>query len=273
MQAFLTLLAALLMCASATVGASKPQRIVSIGLCTDQLLLMLAEPEQIASVSVWARDLNMSYMIDAVGDIPLNNASVEEVIRFEPDLVLASDFVAWDTVKFLRQLGYPVRQVPLATSVAQIYELLEQFGAWTGNAQRARTEIERMQQRLEETRARYQKRPSKSVIVYAPNGYTIGANTLENDMFVHAGYRNLAVEMGVEGFQAISLERLVAANPDVLQIDRSLSQQASLATAYLGHPVLTKMIRKTEYLDIPTRLRICAGPMITEAIEQMAARR
>jgi len=28
-----------------------------------------------------------------------------------------------------------------------------------------------------------------------------------------------------------------------------------------------------EYLDIPTRLRICAGPMITEAVEQMAKRR
>jgi iron complex transport system substrate-binding protein len=33
-------------------ATDKPQRIVSIGLCTDQLLLMLAEREQIASVSV-----------------------------------------------------------------------------------------------------------------------------------------------------------------------------------------------------------------------------
>ena len=55
----------------------KPQRIVSIGLCTDQLLLMLAEREQIASLSVWAMDPNMSYMIDTVGDLPLNNSSVE----------------------------------------------------------------------------------------------------------------------------------------------------------------------------------------------------
>lgn len=264
----IALLIALPFCA-----AGSPQRIVSIGLCTDQLLLMLAEREQIASVSHWAVDQNMSYMIDAVGDLPLNNASLEEIIGFNPDLVVASDFVAWDTIKFLRQLDYPVKQVPVATSVAQIYDIIAQFGEWTGNQQRAQEVIVGMRQQLADIRARYAARPVKSVIIYSPNGFTIGANTLENDLFVHAGYRNLAAEMGIEGFQAISLEKLVAADPDVLQIDRSLSQQDSLATAYLGHPVLEKLIRQRQFLDIPTRLRICAGPMITEAIEQMAARR
>jgi iron complex transport system substrate-binding protein len=266
-------LSALLLVSTSLFATEKPRRIVSIGLCTDQLLLMLAEPEQIASLSVWARDENMSYMIGAVGEIPLNNASVEEVIRFEPDLIVASEFVARDTVRFLRQLGYPVKQLPVATSVAQIYTQLEMFGEWTGNPQRARAIMAQMQARLAGIQARYAKRPSRSVIIYSPNGFTIGANTLENDLFIQAGYRNLATEMGIDGFQAISLEKLVASDPDVLQIDRSLSQQNSLATAYLGHPVLEKLIRQREQLDIPTRLRICAGPMIVEAIEMMAARR
>ena len=266
-------LSAIMLVSTALSATEKPRRIVSIGLCTDQLLLMLAEPEQIASLSVWSKDENMSYMIDAVGEIPLNNASVEEVIRFQPDLVVASEFVAWDTVRFLRQLGYPVKQLPVATSVAQIYTQLEMFGEWTGNQQRALSVIEEMQSRLAEIRRRYAERPSRSVIIYSPNGFTIGANTLENDLFIQAGYRNLASEMGIDGFQAISLEKLVASDPDVLQIDRSLSQQDSLATAYLGHPVLAKLIRQREHLDIPTRLRICAGPMIVEAINMMAARR
>ena len=220
MLRFLPFSAALLLLVSASELAAKPQRIVSIGLCTDQLLLLLAEREQIASVSVWARDRNMSYMIDAVGDIPLNNASIEEIVRFEPDLVVASEFVAWHTVGFLRELGYPVRQVPVATSVEQIYDLLRQFGAWTGSERRAQALIEQMQQRLEDIRARYAGRPQKSVIIYSPNGLTIGADTLENDLFVHAGYRNLAAEMGIKGFQAISLEKLVAADPEVLPIGR-----------------------------------------------------
>lgn len=267
---FFMVLCAFLALPAATAG---PQRIVSLGLCTDQLLLLVAEREQIASLSVWATDANMSYMVEEVGDLPLNNASVEEIVRFSPDLVVASDFVAWDTVRFLRQLGITVEQLPVATSVAQIYALIEEFGALTGNPGRARGLVRQMRTRLREIERRYADRPEKSVIVYAPNGFTIGAGTLEHDLFVHAGYRNLAADMGIRGFQPISLERLVAAGPDVLQIDRDLSRQDSLATAALTHPVLESLRQNREFLDIPLKLRICAGPMVVDAIEMMAARR
>ena len=70
----------------------RPQRIVSTGLCADQLLLMIADRSQIASLSSFVTDPNMSYMIDAVGDLPLNNSSVEEVIPYAPDLVVGSSF-------------------------------------------------------------------------------------------------------------------------------------------------------------------------------------
>ncbi len=263
----------LLLSSAPLLAAEKSRRIVSIGLCTDQLLLLLAEREQIASVSVWALNENMSYMIDAVGDLPLNNSSVEEVIKYQPDLVVASSYAARDTSRFLRQLGYPVKQIPLARSIADIYSLLRQFGEWTGSQQRAENVIRKMQSELAGIRQRYADRPQKTVIVYSPNGFTIGANTLENDLFTHAGYVNLAAVMGIEGFKPIAMETLIAADPDVLQIDRNLSDPGSLATAYVGHPALDKMIEHREYLDIPTRLRICAGPMITEAVEKMAQRR
>ncbi len=253
--------------------AGKPERIVSLGLCSDQLLLILAEPDQIASVSNWAIKSEMSYMADAVGDIPLNHASAEEVIKFNPDLVVASDFVAWDTVKMLRQLGYRVEQVPVATSVDQIYDLLIQFGQWTGNLTRAEATVTAMKQKLREIQERYASRPQKTVIVYSPNGYTPGRGTLENDVLVQAGYRNLAAEMGIDGFKSISLERLVSANPDVLMIDSQLMPSNSLATVQLQHPVIKALVRQREALDIPLTLRICSAPMITQAIEQMAARR
>ncbi len=273
MKRFCLFFTVLILVSAPLFATDKPQRIVSIGLCTDQLLLLLAEREQIASLSVWAQDQNMSYMIDAVGDLPLNNSSVEEVIQYQPDLVVASKYAAWDSAKFLRQLGYEVKQIPLARSIADIYSLLRQFGEWTGNQQRAESVIVQMQSELAEIQQRYAGRPQKTVMVYSPNGFTIGANTLENDLFTHAGYINLAATMGIEGFQPIALESLIAANPDVLQIDQNLSRPDSLATAYVAHPVLAKMIEHREYLDIPTRLRICAGPMITEAIESMAQRR
>ena len=133
--------------------------------------------------------------------------------------------------------------------------------------------VTRMRARLADIEARYASRPVRTVMTYAPNGFTVGANTLEHDVFTRAGYRNLAAEMGIEGFRQIQLERLIAADPDVLQIDRDLSRPMSMATAHVGHPVLDKLIHEREALDIPLAQRICPGPMITEAIENMAARR
>ncbi len=266
-------LAFALLLAALPPAQASPQRIVSLGLCTDQLVLLLAERAQIASLSVWAADPDLSYLVDEVGDIPLNNASAERVIGFAPDLVIASEFVGGDAVRLLRRLGYDVRRLPVATSIDEIYRQLELVGDWTGNPERAAGIIATMRARLARVRARYADRPVRRVIRYAPNGYTVGSGTLEHDLFEHAGYRNLAAEMGITGFRSISLETLLAADPEVLQIDRRLSPEASLAGARLEHPALARLADRRETLDIPTPLRICAGPMVVDAVEMMAARR
>jgi iron complex transport system substrate-binding protein len=254
-------------------AAVGPQRIVSIGLCTDQLLLMMAQRSQIASLTSSATSLQMSYMADAVGDIPLNNASVEEIIPYRPDLIVGSDFAARDTTRFLRQLGYEVKLAALPTTIEEIYTLLTRFGEWTGNQARAASMIAKMKYEIVEIQARYAHRPVKSMIIYSPNGYTIGADTLENDVLKYAGFRNLSAEMGIVGFKKISLEKVIEAKPDFLQLDNHIFNRDSLASSYLGHPVLDKIVENKEFLFIPSRLRACAGPMVTEAIDFMAQKR
>lgn len=258
---------------TASAAAVGPQRIVSIGLCPDQLLLMMAQRSQIASLTSSATSLQMSYMADAVGDIPLNNATVEEIIPYRPDLIVGSHFAARDTTRFLRQLGYQVKLVTLPKTIEEIYTLLTGFGEWTGNQARAASLIAKMKHEIVEIQARYAHRPVKSMIIYSPNGYTIGADTLENDVLKYAGFRNLSAEMGIVGFKKISLEKVIAARPDFLQLDNHIFNRDSIASSYLGHPVLNKIVDNKERLFIPSRLRACAGPMVTEAIEFMAKKR
>ncbi|MCP3687525.1 MAG: ABC transporter substrate-binding protein [Gammaproteobacteria bacterium] len=270
----LKLIAAIYLLAMLSPDAiAAPQRIVSIGLCTDQLLLMVADRAQIASLTTSSTNRQMSYMADAVGDIPLNNTSVEEIIPYNPDLVVGSHFAARDTVRFLRHLGYEVRLVNLPKTVDEIYELLTRFGEWTGNQSQAAALIGEMQQEIVDILARYAHKPEKSTIIYSPNGYTIGSNTLEHDVLRLAGFRNLSAEMGIVGFKTISLEQVIVARPDFLQIDNHVFNRDSLASRYLGHPVLNKLVSEKEHLLIPSRVRACAGPMVTEAIAYMAAKR
>jgi len=275
MLSALILMLAVVSSHSSAVGgvAVRPQRIVSIGLCTDQLLLMMAQRSQIASLTSSATSLQMSYMADAVGDIPLNNAMVEEIIPYRPDLVVGSHFAARDTTRFLRQLGYEVKLAALPKTIEEIYTLLTRFGEWTGNQARAASMIAKMKREIVEIQARYAHRPEKTMIIYSPNGYTIGADTLENDVLKYAGFRNLSAEMGIVGFKKISLEKVIEAKPDFLQLDNHIFNRDSLASSYLGHPVLDKIVDKKEFLFIPSRLRACAGPQVTEAIDFMAQKR
>jgi iron complex transport system substrate-binding protein len=163
--------------------------------------------------------------------------------------------------------------VTLPTTIEEIYTLLTRFGEWTENQARAASMIAKMKREIVEIQARYAHRPEKTMIIYSPNGYTIGANTLENDVLKYAGFRNLSAEMGIVGFKKISLEKVIEARPDFLQLDNHVFNRDSIASSYLGHPVLNKIVDNKERLFIPSRLRACAGPMVTEAIDYMAKKR
>ena len=259
------------LCASAFAGP--PQRIVSMSLCTDQLLLMMVERERIAAVTSSAVRTEESYMAAAVGDISLHHSGVEEVIALKPDLIVGGTFAAQGSARLLRELGYRVELAEPPTSLAEVRQLVSTFGEWTGSEEKAQNMLEDMDRRLQDIQQRYAAKPVRSILVYSPNGYTIGAGTLEDDIFRVAGFRNLAAEQGIRGFQTLSLEQLIALQPDFLQIDNHLHSQNSLASAAINHPVLKAMLPEERRLYMPTTLRDCAGPMVVDAIEYLASRR
>ncbi|MCB1615908.1 MAG: ABC transporter substrate-binding protein [Pseudomonadales bacterium] len=260
---------------SSTAFASnnKPVRIVSLGLCTDQLLLMMGEKKNIASLTTRVTDPLMSYMAEFADDIPLNNASVEEVIPFHPDLVVASRFASQDTVRMLKQLGYRVELMDLPTRVEDIYSLIDTFGRWIGEPENADRMIKKMKKDILEIQERNAHKPPKNAIIYSPNGYTIGAQTLENDVLKKSGYSNISETIGIQHFQKISLELLIQSKPDVLLIDNHVYNKNSLASKHLVHPVLKTIVPEQRQLFIPSRLRACPGPMTVEAIAYLADNR
>src|SRR5450631_2007243 len=77
---------------SDTAAAAAPQRVVSANLCGDQLLLALADPDQIASLSPFAGDPDLSFLAERARAFPHNRGSVEDIIRLEADLVLIGPY-------------------------------------------------------------------------------------------------------------------------------------------------------------------------------------
>ena len=73
-------------------AAEAPRRIVSLDLCTDQLLIDLVERERIAAVTHLAADPEVSAIWEKGKGIPITRGKAEDVLHYKPDLILAGPF-------------------------------------------------------------------------------------------------------------------------------------------------------------------------------------
>jgi iron complex transport system substrate-binding protein len=259
---------------AAPAAAAAPQRIASLNLCTDQLLLMLVPRARIASVSDWAVRPESSYMAAAAQGLPLNRGSAEAVLPLHPDLIIAGHFNDPSMIHLLRKLGYRVELVTVPGNVGEARDYMRHFGALVGEEAAAEQLLADMDAHLRRIAARVAALPRMSAAVYAPNGVTVGRGTLLDDILKRAGLTNIAAP-GLAGYGRLSLEQLLMAQPQMLVLDVTADADGggSIAHTYLQHPALAAVARHATVVTMPPRLSECVGPMTVAAIELLVARR
>ncbi|MBM3491949.1 MAG: ABC transporter substrate-binding protein [Alphaproteobacteria bacterium] len=247
---------------------AKPARVVSTNLCADQLALWLAEPDRLLSVSYLSADAELSYFADRVGLRPLNRGLSEEVMAFKPDLVLAGEFQARASSRWLRRQGIAVIELGIADSLAVALSQLRQVGQALG--ERARAEAAALElaaiAALPETTA-----DAPRALVLRPNGYSAGAGSLGDELLRRAGLANAARELRLPAFALLSLEQIALLSPALIVLDRQELRGGSLAERLLRHRALRLTPGETAALALPSRLWICPSPGLGEAVERLAA--
>jgi iron complex transport system substrate-binding protein len=274
----LPVLLAIALCMAAAIVHAAPQRIASLNLCTDQLLLMLAPRARIASLTDWAARPESSYMAAAAVGIPVNHGLAEGVLPQRPDLVIAGEYNDTAMLHLLRQLGYRVEVVKVPRSLAEAQAFILQFGELIGAPERARALVDTLRAQLAALDAEVavldRAQPASErplAAVYAPNGFTPGRDTVMSEILARAGLRNLAAEIGIQGYGQLSLETLLTARPDVLVLEATADTggSGSIAHSYLQHPVLQSLARRVPSLTMPPPLSECVGPMTVAAIGRL----
>jgi iron complex transport system substrate-binding protein len=254
----------LMLCSGMAIAAEPPQRVVSVNLCSDQLLLMLAEPEQIASVSFLSRDPDSSFVAEAAKAYPINHARAEEIIRLKPDLILITPHDNPRLRTTLEQLGYPLYQLSLGNQLDDIYKEIRQLAERLGQTTRGESLIEAMQQRLQPGEANKTLPPR--ALFLQPRGYTSGTDTLQDEALRLAGWHNLASEHGIKGYTPVPLEEILHWQPDTLFTSSFNETGDSLAERQLRHPALKRLLEKRPMVEIPFKYWICPGPMLADAV-------
>lgn len=263
------LLGAVLLCLPLTAWTA-PQRVVSLNLCTDQLLLMLLPRERIVMLSQLATDRSLSWMAAQADGIEHFDGSVESIVRLAPDLILSGTLASRESAAALQRLGFPVRTIAMPESIAESLAFIEQVATLVGEADAGRALITETRRRLDAVRSAAHARTPGLALVYLPNGLSPGAGTLRDELLRLAGWRNLTRELGVEDYGSITLEDLVLHHPQRVIFDASDLQHTSMAQQMLRHPALRDHITTRM---MPTSAWICGGPQIADAAELLGSGR
>lgn len=262
--------AALLLCvvlfAFPVAATEKPQRIASIYLCSDQLLLRLADRDRIVSLSRFAADPSLSNEVAATRGIPLNRGRAEEILPLEPDIVLAGTFTAPATKALLRRLGIPVVELALENDFDDIRTNIRRVADALGETARGEALIADFDRRLGPAAPASAGRPS--LLLYRFGGYSQGHNTLSDAIFARAGFDNYAATR-LDGVGRLSLEGILADPPDAILFGDAAIGGHSLAATTLSHPVLRKLRREIPNIALPDRLWICGLSDSADAVRRL----
>ncbi len=249
---------------------AKPQRIVSINLCTDQLAMLIADRNNIKSVSYLATQKNSSVMYREAAGIKQNYGKAEDILLMQPDLILAGTYTSRPAVFLLRRLGFNIVEIPIAKTLDDIRHNIMIVARAVGEIQRGERLISSFNQRLSKVMsAQAEQRPV--AVFYRENGYTTGGNTLANTILETAGFSNLATQLGILGGGHLSLETLIAKDPDIIISGKRRSKEGSVAMAAFQHPAFKKFKSKKQTIKISDPLWVCGTPFVLDAVENLAA--
>ncbi|MGD8808867.1 MAG: ABC transporter substrate-binding protein [Gammaproteobacteria bacterium] len=251
-----------------TSSAHAAPSVVSINLCTDQLVLNVAAADQILSLSWLAMDPDESMLPDEAQMYAPNYGTAEEVIRFGPDVVVAGAYTNVYTRALLSRLGFEVLEVDTARSVEDVAVNLMRIGAAIDRVAAARQTVEAMRRRV----AAYSQVPRRTVeaVVIRPGGFTIERDSLARDLLALAGIHDIPSEMQLDEWGSLSVETVLRADPDVLILAEYKLGTASLANAWLQHPAIAKMSLNRPTARLPVRYWACGTPQSLESIEALS---
>ena len=250
---------------------TQPRRIVSLNLCTDQIVLELVPPKRIAALSWLAADRNVSAIAGEVKGIRLIAGGAEEVLALDPDLVLASPYAATPTVDLLRRLGRRVEMVPFATDFEMIRSTVRQIALAVEETARGEEVIARFDRALEVARSKAAQHPE--ALVYQVNGLVSGTGSLADAALKAAGLTNQMARRGTTAGTRLALESIVVMPPDLVVLAQGMHTYRTVVSGNLRHPALARIMAKTAGMELPMPLWLCGTPRISDAVGMLAAAR
>lgn len=254
---------------AAAPAADAPRRVVSFNLCADQLVVALADPEQIAGLSPYATDPALSVVADKARAFRKADWQAESTILLQPDLVLVGPNDRSVTRRMLISQGLRVVETGFVSDLDSARRQIREIAALLGHKDRGEAlimDLERARARLADAAPK----GNRTALVVERGGYTQGPSSLAATLLAEAGLKPPAgAPAGYGGF--IALEKFLVLKPDLVFLKDPPSAATDQGAMFLVHPALRDLYPPERRVALPTRYTMCGGPALVAAFDYMAA--
>lgn len=199
--------------------AQKPQRIATLTLGTDEILVGLVEPKRIAALTYLADVPAISNITEQAKQVPKKiKANVESVIALQPDLLIVADWQSPELIQTIRGAGIPVYVYRTPSTVDEVKVVISQLAKVVGEEEKGQEIIGHMDKRLALVAEKLKQVPADkklTVIHYSLMGGSDGVGSLFDDVCQKATVVNGAAKVGLGKNDIMSKEQIVQSNPDI----------------------------------------------------------
>ena len=248
-----------------------PQRIISIAPSNTEILYALGLGYRIVGLDSFS-----DYPADAktktsVGSY--SNPTIEKIVALNPDLILATSIHQAKVIPILESMGFTVVGLDPKT-VDEVLDSLTLVGKIAGVSEDADKVTAALRARIKAVTDKTaslaaDKKPKIFYVVWYNPLMSSGNGTFQADLIQKAGGTNIA--QSLSGWATISLETVIAANPDIMIAGDMSAGGANFAFINTEPRLVNTAARKNNLIftvnsDVASR----PGPRIVDALEQFA---
>lgn len=201
--------------------SKKPQRIVSLNVSTDEILLDLlaGETNRLVALSRLADDEGICGAGDKVKQVQgrAESTNLEAVLSYQPDLVIVPDY-SMEPVRGLRSAGLKVYVCHTPNDMPGILQFIREIGTAVGEEQKGKAMADDLQKQLDDTRTKALQAAGdkqQKVLALSFTG-PLGMKGTFSDVCHYAGVRNALEGVDIPYQSNLSEEKMLEINPDII---------------------------------------------------------
>lgn len=258
----------------------KPQKIVSLSISTDEILMALVTADRIAALSYLADNNGLSNIVEQAKAIPKKiRANPETIIALQPDLVIMPDWLPPALSQTLREVGVPVYVYKTATTVDEVKQSITTIAHLVGEDQAGERLVAEMENQLAQVNEKVRQIPKDSqqvVIRFSMMGDGGGKGSTFEDICRQAGVMEGAALAGLGRDDVMSKEQIVSVNPDVILLPvwdySGKTDMNKFAEDIQTDPALqsVKAIRNKKMVVVPDKHLTSTSQYIVHGVQDVA---